>query len=55
MAVLSEFCIPYVKVGGYFIALKGPSIDEELKDAKNAIATLGGELEDVVEVDIEGY
>ena len=37
MAVLSEFCLPYVKVGGYFIALKGPAITDELNDAKNAI------------------
>lgn len=54
MCVLSELCMPYVKVGGYFIALKGPAIEEELKDAKVAITTLGGELVDVVPVAIEG-
>ncbi|MBU5592406.1 16S rRNA (guanine(527)-N(7))-methyltransferase RsmG [Clostridium sp. MSJ-4] len=53
MCTLSELCIPYVKVGGYFVALKGPSIEEELKDSKNAIATLGGRLEEVIPVDIE--
>lgn len=53
MTVLSEFCIPYVKVGGYFIALKGPSIDEEILDAKNAIGTLGGKLDDIIKVQIE--
>lgn len=54
MSVLSELCIPYVKVGGYFVALKGPSIEEELNEAKNAIGTLGGKLEDIIKVDIEG-
>ena len=53
MAVLSEYCLPYVKVGGHFIALKGPAIDEELSNAKNAIGTLGGKLKNVVELEIE--
>lgn len=53
LAVLSEFCIPYVKVGGYFLAMKGPAAEEEIKGAKNAILTLGGKLEEVIEVEIE--
>ncbi|MBU5487453.1 16S rRNA (guanine(527)-N(7))-methyltransferase RsmG [Clostridium sp. MSJ-8] len=53
MAVLSEYCIPYVKVNGYFIALKGPAIEEELSNAKNAIGTLGGKLKNVIELEIE--
>ena len=53
MAVLSEFCMPYVRKGGYFVALKGPSIYEELKNAGNAIKTLGGELKGIIEVSIE--
>lgn len=54
MTVLSEFCLPYVKVGGSFIALKGPAIDEELKDSSNALGVLGGKLKNVIEVTIEG-
>ncbi|MBD7913094.1 MULTISPECIES: 16S rRNA (guanine(527)-N(7))-methyltransferase RsmG [Clostridium] len=54
MTVLSEFCLPYVKVNGYFVALKGPAIDEELKECRNALGVLGGKLEDVIELDIEG-
>ena len=54
MCVLSEFCIPYVKVNGNFIALKGPNITEELNDSKNAIGTLGGKLKGITEVEIEG-
>ncbi|AGK99578.1 16S rRNA (guanine(527)-N(7))-methyltransferase RsmG [Clostridium pasteurianum] len=53
MTVLSEFCMPYVNIGGYFIALKGPSIEEEILEAKNAIGTLGGKLEDIIKVEIE--
>lgn len=53
MAVLSEFCMPYVKVNGHFVALKGPSVDEELKGGKAAIKILGGELQGIVEVSIE--
>ena len=53
MAVLSEFCLPYVKLNGYFVALKGPAVDEEINDGKKAISTLGGELENIIEVNIE--
>lgn len=53
MTVLSEFCLPYVKVGGSFVALKGPAIEEELSTSNNAIATLGGHLEEVIEVNVE--
>lgn len=42
LPVLSEYCLPLVKVGGVFIALKGASGEEELAAAKNAIAKLGG-------------
>ena len=53
MAVLSEFCLPYVKVGGNFVALKGPAIEEELKNSTNALGVLGGKLKEVLEVTIE--
>lgn len=54
MSVLSEFCLPYVKVGGNFIALKGPAVDQEIKESINAIKLLGGEFVNVCEVSIEG-
>lgn len=52
LTVLSEWCLPFLKQGGYFLALKGPLADEELKDAKRAIKILGGKIEDVFEADI---
>lgn len=42
--VLCEYAMPFVKVGGLFIALKGSSGEEELHNARSAIKTLGGEL-----------
>lgn len=51
---LSEYCIPYVKKGGYFIAMKGPSVNEEIEGAKNAIGTLGGSLKKVIDIKLPG-
>ena len=44
MATLSEYCLPFLKIGGLFIALKGPKAEEELDQAKNAIEILGGQV-----------
>ncbi len=44
MATLSEYCLPYVKVGGRFIAYKSEKASEELSGAKGAIHLLGGKL-----------
>lgn len=52
--LLCELCLPFVKVGGLFAAMKGPGADEELIDAKRAIRTLGGELEAVARYTIPG-
>lgn len=45
--ILSELCLPLVQVGGFFLALKGPQMEEELKQAKQALKTLGGVVRDV--------
>ena len=52
--MLLELCLPYVKVGGHLVALKGPAIDDEIKNAGTALKILGGVVEEVIEVDIEG-
>lgn len=44
---LSEYCLPFVKVGGFFISMKGPEVDEELREAEKSIKILGGSLSDV--------
>ncbi|MED4207284.1 16S rRNA (guanine(527)-N(7))-methyltransferase RsmG [Neobacillus mesonae] len=45
MSVLSELCLPLVKVGGHFLALKAANAEEELNAGKKAITTFGGRLE----------
>ena len=45
--LISELCIPLVKVGGVFLAMKSLSTDEELEEAKKAIDILGGKVEKV--------
>lgn len=45
--VLSEYCLPYVKTGGAFVSLKGPDIDEEIKQAQNAFRVLNAKAENV--------
>ena len=52
MTVLSEYCLPYLKVGGSFLALKGPLADEELSEAKRAIHILGGADAEIFSVKI---
>lgn len=42
LGLLSEYCLPLVRRGGYFAAMKGPSAGEELQQAKTAIEKLGG-------------
>ena len=44
LPALCEYCIPYVKNGGYFISMKGPDGDKELKQAEKAMDILGGKL-----------
>ena len=48
--VLVELCLPLVKVGGKFIAMKGSSGQEELEEAKKGISILGGKIIDVIDV-----
>lgn len=52
LAVLCEYCLPFVKVGGEFIALKGPDAENELMNAKKAISLLGGEVVGIEEVEV---
>ncbi len=40
--VLAEYCLPFVKVGGYFVAMKGKEVNEEIIEAQGALQKLGG-------------
>jgi len=52
MNILCEWCMPFVKVGGYFVAMKGNHGREELEEAQTAIAKLGGEIVSVIDTPI---
>jgi 16S rRNA (guanine527-N7)-methyltransferase len=41
---LTEYCLPMVKIGGKFIAAKGPSVSDEVEEAKYAVELLGGKI-----------
>lgn len=44
LSVLSEYCLPFVKIQGHFAAAKGPDLEQELKGAHKAIEILGGKI-----------
>lgn len=48
LSTLSEYCLPYVKVGGKFVPYKSGKIDEEVTQAGKAVQVLGGKISDVV-------
>ena len=51
LPALMEFCVPFVKVGGYFVCLKGPNANLELEESKKAMEALG--LEYIEKIDIK--
>lgn len=53
MTTLVEYMIPFVRVGGKCLCLKGPNCEEEINLAKNAIRKLGGKIEDVIEYRVD--
>lgn len=51
---LCEYCLPFVKVGGYFIAYKSGGFVQEKEEAKRAIQILGGKIDKVLSFNLEG-
>ena len=51
LPILMEFCVPFIKVGGYFVCLNGPNADTELEESRKAMEVLG--LEFVEKIDVE--
>ena len=54
LSTLSEYALPFLKVGGIFIAMKGPKAEEEYEQAQNALKILGGELINIDTIDLYG-
>lgn len=50
LSVLSEYCLPFVKVNGYFIAQKGPKAYEEASKSEKSVSILGGEIIDKINI-----
>lgn len=54
LTTLSEYAIPFLKIGGRFIAMKGPKADLEVKKAQNAIKKLGGKIIEIKKLEFDG-
>ena len=54
MPVLTEYCLPFVKVGGKFVSYKSVSVDEEIAQSKKAVYVLGGEIGKVEKFHLPG-
>ena len=52
LASLSEYCLPYVNLDGYFVPYKSGKVDEELETSKKAVFLLGGKIEEEVKFDL---
>ncbi|MDR5658904.1 16S rRNA (guanine(527)-N(7))-methyltransferase RsmG [Serpentinicella sp. ANB-PHB4] len=48
--ILAEYCLPFVKVGGYFICQKGKQLDQELNAGEKAVKILGGKIEKQIDI-----
>ena len=55
LATLSEYCLPFIKVGGYLLAYKGPEAERELENAAKALKTLGGEAVEIRDTQMADY
>jgi len=51
--VLCEYCLPFVRVGGIFLSMKG-NVDEEARSAEKAVITMGGTIEDLAHFTLPG-
>ncbi len=54
LPILSEYCLPFCRIGGRFIAQKGPEAEREVEDARTAMEQLGGRLREIKEVCLPG-
>ena len=54
LSTLSEYSLPYVRVGGLFIPYKSGEIDDEVRQAEKAIGIMGGKLDEIIKFQLPG-
>ena len=54
LATLSEYCLPYVKIGGEFISYKSREAEQEIEEAKSAVFLLGGKIRECKNFELPG-
>lgn len=55
LSVLSEYCLPFVKKGGWLAAYKGPDADREIDDARSALGKLGGKVIEIKNTEMDQF
>lgn len=54
LSTLSEYCLPYIQVGGMFVPYKSDEIDDEVEQSKKAVRILGGNIKDIMKFELPG-
>ena len=54
LSTLSEYCLPYIQVGGIFVPYKSGEIDDEVEQSKKAVRILGGNIKEVMKFELPG-
>ena len=54
LRLLCELCLPYVKVGGFFLSMKSVECGQELENAAHAIKLMGGRVRDTIDYQVPG-
>lgn len=54
LSTLSEYCLPYIQVGGMFVPYKSGEIDDEVEQSKKAVRILGGNIKDIMKFELPG-
>jgi len=52
LSILAEYCLPFVKIGGYFISQKSKKVNEEVESADKALEVLGGKVEKIIPIKV---
>lgn len=55
LSVLSEYCIPFLKKGGWFLAYKGPEVEKKIEESKKAVHILGGKIQKKEQVAVKNF